>query len=128
MAALLIGSSFLGILKGACLILSFLSSIVLIVVVLMREPDGGGLANAFGGEGGRAFGVDDRGGNRIIAFAACLLMVSAILYASIRAPGDPAHLEWLDAGRAVPSITSVAGPGSPGATAGAGARILEAAG
>ena len=61
------------------------SSLLLIVVILLQEGKGGGLASAFGGMGGEAFGVGAGGINRFTGILAAVFIGSAILLASIPA-------------------------------------------
>lgn len=56
-----------------------LSAIVLIAVVLLQEPKGGGLAEAFGGMGAQTFGVKATGITKFTAYVAVVFMLSAIL-------------------------------------------------
>jgi len=56
-----------------------LSSVVLIAVVLLQEPKGGGLAEAFGGMGAQTFGVKATGITKFTAYVAVVFMLSAIL-------------------------------------------------
>ncbi len=60
------------------------SSLVLIVVILMQEGKGGGLASAFGGMGGDTFGVGAGGINRFTAILAVVFIGSAIILAAIQ--------------------------------------------
>ncbi|MEM7206002.1 MAG: preprotein translocase subunit SecG [Planctomycetota bacterium] len=54
-------------------------SVLLIVVILLQESKGGGLAEAFGGMGAQTFGVKSGGVNRFTFFLAALFMGSAVL-------------------------------------------------
>ena len=56
-----------------------LSSIVLTVVVLLQEPKGGGLAEAFGGMGAQTFGVKATGITKFTAYVAAVFILSSIL-------------------------------------------------
>jgi preprotein translocase subunit SecG len=69
-------------------ILFVLSSLVLILVILLQEGSGGGLAGAFGGAGSEAFGVKAGGINKFTAALASIFIVSAILIGSIRGCDD----------------------------------------
>jgi len=93
MAAFLLAFSFIGFVKGLLMFLAILSSIVLIVIVLLQEPKGGGLASAFGGMGAETFGVKTGGVNKFTSIVAGIFMVAAILYASIREEGERSVLE-----------------------------------
>jgi preprotein translocase subunit SecG len=79
------------ILRALLFIVFIISSLLLIVVILLQEGKGGGLASAFGGMGGEAFGVGSGGINRFTAILASVFIGSAILLASIhpsQAPED----------------------------------------
>ncbi len=56
-----------------------LSAVVLIAVVLLQEPKGGGLAEAFGGMGAQTFGVKATGITKFTAYVAVVFMLSAIM-------------------------------------------------
>jgi len=56
-----------------------LSSIVLSVVILLQEPKGGGLAEAFGGMGAQTFGVKATGITKFTAYAAAVFLLSGIM-------------------------------------------------
>ena len=58
--------------------LFFLSAILLMVIVLLQEGKGGGLASALGGQGAETFGVSSGGVNRVTLFLAGLFLVSAL--------------------------------------------------
>lgn len=60
------------------MILFFLSSFLLIAVILLQESKGGGLAEAFGGMGAETFGVKSGGINKF-TFALALIMVVCAL-------------------------------------------------
>ena len=63
-------------------VLFFLSAAFLTVVVLLQEPKGGGLAEAFGGMGAETFGVKSGGINRFTFTLAAIFCGSAILISS----------------------------------------------
>lgn len=56
-----------------------LSAILLVLVVLLQEPKGGGIAEAFGGAGGETFGHRASGIARFTGWVAFVFMASAIL-------------------------------------------------
>lgn len=56
-----------------------LSSIVLSVVILLQEPKGGGLAEAFGGMGAQTFGVKATGITKFTAYVAAVFLLSGIM-------------------------------------------------
>ena len=57
----------------------FASSAFLIFVILLQEPKGGGLAQAFGGTGAETFGVKASGVNRFTLTIAAFWVGSAIM-------------------------------------------------
>ena len=59
-----------------------LSSLILIVVILLQEGKGGGLASAFGGAGADTFGVSSGGINRFTTILAGVWIVTAIILAA----------------------------------------------
>jgi len=66
------------ILRVVLFIAFILSSLLLIVVILLQEGKGGGLASAFGGMGGEAFGVGAGGINKFTSILAAIFVGSAI--------------------------------------------------
>ena len=52
----LLAFSFIGFLKGLIMFLFMFSAAILILIVLLQEPKGGGLSSAFGGAGADTFG------------------------------------------------------------------------
>ena len=60
----------------------FASALLLSIVVLLQEPKGGGLAEAFGGMGAETFGVKSGGINRFTFTLATVFCASAILISS----------------------------------------------
>jgi preprotein translocase subunit SecG len=61
--------------------LFFASAVLLMVIVLLQEGKGGGLASALGGQGAETFGVSTGGVNRVTLFLAGLFLVSALGHA-----------------------------------------------
>lgn len=57
----------------------FLASIFLVFVILLQEPKGGGLAEAFGGMGAETFGVKSGGVNRFTLTVALFWAGSAVM-------------------------------------------------
>jgi preprotein translocase subunit SecG len=56
-----------------------LSSILMIFIILLQEPKGGGLAEAFGGMGAETFGVKTGGVNRFTLTIAGFWVGSAVM-------------------------------------------------
>jgi preprotein translocase subunit SecG len=84
MTALLIALSFVGVLKSIMFVGFILCALLLILVVLLQEPKGGGLSGAFGGAGAETFGVQTGSVNRFTSWLATVFIVLAIGYAAIR--------------------------------------------
>ncbi|MFT7617726.1 MAG: protein translocase SecG subunit [Planctomycetota bacterium] len=61
-------------------------SILLSGIILLQEGQGGGMGAAFGGVGGEAFGHGSGGINKFTAVLATLLLVVAILIATLAKP------------------------------------------
>jgi preprotein translocase subunit SecG len=61
--------------------LFFLSAVLLMVIVLLQEGKGGGLASALGGQGAETFGVASGGVNKVTLFLAGLFLLSALGHA-----------------------------------------------
>lgn len=57
----------------------FGSALLLSIVILLQEPKGGGLAEAFGGVGAETFGVKSGGINRFTFLLAGVFMGSAVV-------------------------------------------------
>jgi preprotein translocase subunit SecG len=62
----------------------FLSALFLIIIILLQEPKGGGLAEAFGGMGAQTFGVKSGGISRFTFTVFAVFMVSATLIHILR--------------------------------------------
>jgi preprotein translocase subunit SecG len=56
-----------------------LSSIFMVFIILLQEPKGGGLAEAFGGMGAETFGVKTGGVNRLTLTVAGFWVGSAVM-------------------------------------------------
>ena len=87
LASLLLAFNFVGFLKGLMMTFFMIAAFVLMLVVLVQEPKGGGLSSAFGGVGAETFGVQTGGVNKFTAWVAGIWMILAVLYASIRPDG-----------------------------------------
>ncbi len=62
----------------------FASSLFMVIIVLLQEPKGGGLAEAFGGMGAQTFGVKSGGINRVTFTVFAVFLVSAVLLHILR--------------------------------------------
>lgn len=70
--------------KIALWITFFVSAFFMIVVILLQEPKGGGLAEAFGGTGAQTFGVKSGGINRFTFTIFAVFLGSASLIHILR--------------------------------------------
>ena len=103
----------LDVLRILLYVLFGLSSLVLIIVILLQEGKGGGLAAAFGGAGADTFGVGSGGINRFTTILAGVWIVAAIILAAT-APTSVVGIGPGDAGEAEEA------PEVPGDSAGGG--------
>ena len=87
-----------------------LSAILLVVVVLLQEPKGGGLAEAFCGMGAQTFGVKATGITKFTAYVGIVFVLSAIILTCHKSADTAIDL--------APSETP--GPEFPGGPPGAG--------
>lgn len=60
-------------------VLFFLSSVLLIAVILLQESKGGGMSEAFGGVGAETFGVKSGGINKVTMTLAAVFCISALV-------------------------------------------------
>ena len=70
---------FLDVLRFILFFAFIVSSLFLIVIILLQEGKGGGLAGAFGGMGGETFGVGSGGINRATSILAAIFIGCAII-------------------------------------------------
>ncbi len=87
----------------------FLSALLLIITILLQEPKGGGLAEAFGGMGAQTFGVKSGGINRFTFTVFAVFIFSALMIHALR-----------DAGHSSPSGPGPSDTGSQGVPQGPG--------
>ncbi len=71
------------VIQGLVMTLFILSGLLLILVVLMQEGKGGGIAGAFGGAGAETFGVKAGAVNRFTAYLGFGFLGLALLYAGL---------------------------------------------
>ena len=70
--------------EGILWVLFILVCILVSAVILLQDPKGGGLGEAFGGVGEQAFGVDNKGIHKFTAYLAVAVVVLAIAITRIR--------------------------------------------
>lgn len=69
--------------RGAVLVLFVVSAFLVIIVILLQEGKGGGLAGAFGGAGAETFGVKAGTVNKFTAWLATMFLGLALLHAGL---------------------------------------------
>lgn len=102
------------VISGAVMVLFVLSAFLVIVIVLLQEGKGGGLAGAFGGAGAETFGVKAGTVNKFTAWLAALFLGLALLHAGLSSEKRAAPKE-VDTS---PFDTSVENPGTGGGDTG----------
>jgi len=70
---------FLEVIRVILFVAFIASSLFLIIIILLQEGKGGGLAGAFGGVGGEAFGVGAGGINKATSTLAAVFIIAAII-------------------------------------------------
>ena len=70
---------FLEVLRFVLFFAFIAASLFLIVIILLQEGKGGGLAGAFGGMGGEAFGVGSGGINKATSILAAIFIGAAVI-------------------------------------------------
>jgi len=88
LASFLLFASAVGILKSLMFVIFILVAMLMILIVLLQEPKGGGLSGAFGGVGAETFGVQTGGVNKFTSVLAGIFLSLALLYAAID-EGEP---------------------------------------
>jgi preprotein translocase subunit SecG len=69
----------LEVLRVILFIAFILASLFLIIIILLQEGKGGGLAGAFGGVGGETFGVGSGGINKATSILAAIFIGAAVI-------------------------------------------------
>lgn len=95
-----LGMEWLPLFRGFVMVLFVMASLILMLVVLIQEGKGGGIAGAFGGAAAETFGVKAGSVNRFTAILAAVFMGLALLHAglasstptSVIAPAAPAPI------------------------------------
>jgi len=90
--------------------LFFLSAILLMVIVLLQEGKGGGLASALGGQGAETFGVSTGGVNKVTLFLAGLFLLSGLAHALSFGKSIASTIKTRD-GKSTPTLPSDGGDG-----------------
>jgi preprotein translocase subunit SecG len=97
-------------LLGLLSVVAFVSSALLMVVVLLQEPKGGGIASALGGSGMEAVGVSTGSVNKFTSWVAAI-WVAACLMHSLAMPAANQIETSAEEGANTPADTSTPGGG-----------------
>lgn len=73
---------------GLLAVVAVLSSLLLMFVILLQEPKGGGIASALGGSGMEALGVATGGVNRFTCWVAAVWIGACLLHAIFQPVGS----------------------------------------
>ncbi len=103
---------FLIVIKTVLWLAFFLSAFLLVVVILLQEPKGGGLGEAFGGMGAQTFGVKAGGINKFTFTVFGLFLFSAVMIHALRHQGESKAAITPKIEK--PAVPNVPGPGLPG--------------
>lgn len=93
---------------GLLAVIAVLSSLLLMFVILLQEPKGGGIASALGGSGMEALGVATGGVNRFTCWVAAVWIGACLLHAIFQPVGANLRDEL------VPAKTDSADKTAPG--------------
>ena len=77
----------MGFVLGLLAVVAVIASILLMFVVLLQEPKGGGIASALGGSGMEAIGPSVGGVNRFTSWMAGIWMVACFVHAVLLTNG-----------------------------------------
>ncbi len=77
------------IVRGLVMTLFVLSALLLMLVILLQEGKGGGLAGAFGGAGAETFGVKAGTVNKFTAYLGASFLGLALLHAGLASASNP---------------------------------------
>jgi protein translocase SecG subunit len=72
---------------GLLAVIAVFSSLLLMFVILLQEPKGGGIASALGGSGMEALGVATGGVNRFTCWVAGVWVFACLLHAILQPVG-----------------------------------------
>ena len=72
---------------GLLAVVAALSALLLMFVILLQEPKGGGIASALGGSGMEALGVSTGGVNRFTCWVAAVWIGACLLHSILQPTG-----------------------------------------
>ncbi len=97
---------------GLLAVVAALSCLLLMFVILLQEPKGGGIASALGGSGMEALGVATGGVNRFTSWVAGIWIGACMIHAVLQ-PSDLATDQTLKDLKDKPADTQTDKPGTP---------------
>jgi len=110
-AAPLLGESvILSIFQVLVMTLFVIAALMLMLVILVQEGKGGGIAGAFGGAVGETFGVKAGSINRFTAILATVFVGLALIYAGISTNVQASVIAPADRAPTLPSVPANDGP------------------
>ena len=110
-AAPLLGESvILSIFQVLVMTLFVIAALMLMLVILVQEGKGGGIAGAFGGAVGETFGVKAGSINRFTAILATVFVGLALIYAGISTNVQASVIAPADPAPTLPSVPANDGP------------------
>lgn len=92
--------------------LFFLSSIFLVLIILLQEGKGGGIADAFGGAGAQTFGVRAGGVNKVTMILFGIFLLCAVFLNRMGDDANKGSLIQDDLGNAPAATGDPAAPGT----------------
>jgi len=111
LASFLLFASAVGVIKSLMFVIFILVAMLMILIVLLQEPKGGGLSGAFGGVGAETFGVQTGGVNKFTSVLAAIFLTLALFYAAIDEDEPDAPSSVTTKEIAAPSGDGVTGDG-----------------
>ncbi len=99
---------------GLLAVVAVLSSLLLMFVILLQEPKGGGIASALGGSGMEALGVATGGVNRFTCWVAAVWIGACLLHAIFQPVGSNLRDELVPVKKDSTGQTAPGGSDAPG--------------
>ena len=118
-------AAFVDVLEGTVFALFFIVAFLMMVIILLQEGKGGGLAGAFGGAGAETFGVKAGTVNKLTAWISTAFLVLALLHAGLSTASLQRDLD--KNGSALPEGVEEAGEADAADAAGDGTAAADGA-
>ena len=87
--------------EGLLWVLFILGCLLVSAVILLQDPKGGGLGEAFGGAGQQAFGVDNKGIAKFTAYVTVFIVLLAVFITKMRTD-DSVIVEFAEPAQGLP--------------------------